>query len=175
MGGMRPVRTIAQVAILVMMVTVLSSFEAVACRIGRQYGPPEDLVKDPGRIALAELIAIDSLEQGVHYRFRLIEALRGEIASGFSIDGDRWAKMLHDEGVKLPTDDDFGGHHDAVSGQFIGGRTSGMTDCEIHPVFQKGGRYLIFLDALRHPWGSERIIRDDDRWLLEVRRMVGRD
>jgi hypothetical protein len=159
---------------LVTVATILSSFEAIACRIGRQYAPPESLVTSYGRIALAELVAIDPLEHGVRYRFRLIETLRGEIASSFSIDGDWWAKTLHDAGTKLPTDDDFGGHQNAASGQLVGGRTSGETDCEIHPVFQEGGRYLVFLDTLRHPWGSERIIHDDDRWLLEVRRMVGR-
>lgn len=171
---MRLVPTIAHLATLATVVTILSSFDAIACRRRPPYEPLENLVKSSGRIALAELVAIDPLEQGVRYRFRLIETLRGEIASSFSIDGDGWAKLLHDKGENLPTDDDFGGHQDAASGRLMGGRLYPLTDCQIHPAFQEGGRYLVFLDALHHPWGSERIIRNDDRWLLEVRRMVGR-
>jgi hypothetical protein len=142
MGGMRLVRTIAHIATLVTVIVILSSFEVVACRVGRQYESPKNLVKSSGRIAFAELVAIDPLEQGVRYRFTLIETLQGEIASSFSIDGDWWAKRLYDEGAKLPTDDDFGGHHDdAASGKLIGGRTPGLMDCEIHPVFQEGGPF----------------------------------
>ena len=168
---------IARIAILAAAITILFSFEASACRITQdlQYESPESFVKGYyGPIALAELVAIDPLEQGVRYRFRVIDTLQGEIASSFSIDGDEWGKRLYESGVKLPTNDDFGGHRDGTSGKLVGGRSLEGTDCKLHPpTFQEGGRYLVFLDALYDSWGSERIIRDDDLWLLDVRRMVG--
>jgi hypothetical protein len=144
----------------------------VACRTGHHYPPPQSLITSSSHIALAEAVAIDPLDNGVRFRFRLIEALRGDVASEFSVYADAGAKWLLDYEV-IRTNEDFGGHRDATSGQLFGGRTLEGTDCKIHPVFQRGGRYLLFLDELPNPWGSERIIAADDFWLAEVRRMIG--
>jgi hypothetical protein len=150
---------------------VLTSSEANACRIGHRYLAPETLLQGTGQIALAEVVGIESLEHGARYRFKRIEALRGEVVSEFTIDTDGEERSL------VQWDDDFHGHRDPTSGELIGGRTRKWPDCEIHIFFQEGGRYLLFLDTLRdfrgyRPWGSERIVVDDDRWLLTVRRSM---
>ncbi len=160
-------RMTALAVVIVMAMAIMSSSEAAACFLppDDQRVKPEQLVARTGRIALAKVVAIEPVDQGVRYRFQRVEALKGVVASTFTIDGER---------EMAQSDDDFHGHRDNASGQVIGGRTPNWPDCAIHPSFQEGGRYLVFLDRPYHPWSFERIVVDDDRWLREVRRLTGR-
>lgn len=88
------------------------------------------------------------------------------MASSFAVDG---------QPDPLPDDNDFHGHRDPDSGKLIGGRMLEQPDCKVHPFFRMGGRHLVFLDGLSHPWSTELIRRDDDQWLLEVRRKILRN
>jgi len=162
----------ARIVVLANAAAALSSSQVVACRVGHHYSPPQSLITNSSQIALAEAVAIDPLDNGVRFRFRLIEAVRGDVASEFGVYADAGAKWLLDDEA-MRTNEDFGGHRDATSGQLFGGRTLEGADCKIHLVFQRGGRYLLFLDELYNPWSSERIIAADDLWLVEVRRMIG--
>jgi hypothetical protein len=45
-------------------------------------------------------------------------------------------------------------------------------DCRIHPNFEEGRTYLVFLDEPYHPKSFERIASDSDKWLQAVRTLT---
>lgn len=156
-----------QTPVLAVVISFLSVVGASACRVGHRFPAPESLVTDDtGRIALAEVVEIDRFDGRVRYGFQRIKALRGDVPSTFTLDGDDWGEVGQN-------DKDFQGHRKEQYGEtLMGGRTLEWTDCKVHPGFRKGFRYLVFLDALKTPWGSERIAVNDDLWLVRVRDML---
>lgn len=142
--------------------------------------PPPNLVKpkhllvaDAGQIAWAR--ALEPSDPRVSLgladeapRFEVIEILKGEVESPFTLSVGRYATLTTSE---VEIGDDFDGHRDGKLLSLIYSRQGNTATCEMDPVFVPGESYLIFLD---HPhWSAYEIVRsEDDLWLQKVRELV---
>lgn len=101
--------------------------------------------------------------------FRTIESLKGSVGPSFTIaESPRQTPSFRDrEGV------DFDRHRDWVfwSTGDKWTRQWNSGDCRMHPVFERGGKYLVFLNA-QHWQAYERVEDPGDRWLAAVRLLM---
>lgn len=123
-----------------------------------QVAAPEVLIKRSKNIYLAD--AFES--SGAKVDFKVIEILKGKRRTRFQISG-----AFADE-----VGTDFNGHRLESFWSKSGGRVQIEPNCEIVPNFQKGKRYLIFLDKPYHFKSFELIENGDDAWLKKVRAEV---
>lgn len=120
-----------------------------------QVAVAEVLIKRTKDIYLAE--AVQSSNGKID--FRVVERLKGKNRTAFSISG-----LLTDEAST-----DFKGHKLESFWSKSGGRGQIEPSCEIVPSFQKGKKYVIFLDKPYHVKSFELIESDSDTWLKKVR------
>lgn len=101
-------------------------------------------------------------------RFEVIEVLKGEVASPFTLSVGSYADL--DTNPAL-IGDDFDGHRDGNLLALYNSRSFNNSRCEMAPVFVPGESYLIFLD---HPhWAAYEIVRsEEDLWLQTVRKLI---
>jgi len=98
-------------------------------------------------------------------KFEAIEVLRGKTPPEFSLSGGSLADVDYDPY------NDFDGHKSALFWDKKITRQWNQPDCQMHPDFQVGRTYLLFVD---HPhWRAYEEIRGpDDLWLQAVRRSI---
>ncbi len=91
--------------------------------------------------------------------------LKGDVNATFAKDFsyEKWA-------LDPPVPEtDFDSHRDRLFWDKMVTRQGNGPDCRMHPRFSVGMEYLIFIDEPYHWRSFERIIGEDDRWLIAVR------
>lgn len=147
--------------------TILIPTRAAACTSPPKHltVPHTQLVKRAARIALARFERGDSSAQP---SFRTLEVLKGKVASTFRLAiTDSSSASFKD----LPGAD-FGRHRDGRFWESRDTRQGNGPDCGMHPQFEIGATYLVFLDPPYHWRAFERIDQKDDLWLAAVRNLV---
>jgi hypothetical protein len=99
--------------------------------------------------------------------FTTIEVLKGHVDERFDDVIDRRAYRFKDEAGA-----DFNGHADPDFWKRWLARQTNGDDCKMHPHFEVGATYVIFLDPPYHRRSFERIDRPDDRWLHRIKALV---
>jgi hypothetical protein len=132
-----------------------------------------ELVRRTPRIVLARAVSSEPVVQrGVARRatdFATVEVLKGSVGPAFTLafdEGRRSGAFKDEPGA------DFHGHEDWRVWESMLTRQGNGSDCEMHPGFEPGATYLLFLDRPFHWRSFERIDRKDDRWLAAVRTLV---
>jgi len=100
----------------------------------------------------------------IEYTFIVLEILKGSIEESFTIEG----YML--------SQSDFGDFENHTAERFWdgSGRLYTRVDCQIHPSFNTGGIYLLFLDKPYHGKGMEEITNiGKDKWFSYVKSKIG--
>ncbi|WII72745.1 hypothetical protein QJS83_02530 [Bdellovibrio sp. 22V] len=120
-----------------------------------QVADPVVLIKRTNNIYLAE--ALGSLDGKVD--FKVIERIKGKKREKFQVPA-----LITEE-----TGTDFKAHTLESFWSKSGGRGQIEPSCEIVPNFQKGKKYLVFLDKPYHLKSFELIETDGDVWLKKVR------
>lgn len=143
----------------------------IACSAPPSYltVPYYELISRTNRIALAEVVKIDSVgEHQYEYQFELEERVKGNVDNSFSMTFENYPSPF----VKKAPDKDFNQHRGGVFWDQNAARQINDTDCRMHPVFEKGSTYLLFLDKPYH-WKSFEVIKSkEDLWLQTVKNVV---
>lgn len=113
------------------------------------------LIKRTNNIYLAEAV---NLSNG-KFDFKVLEKIKGKIRDKFQVRA-----LISDE-----TGTDYNSHKLESFWSKSGGRMQVEPSCEIIPNFQKGKKYLVFLDKPYHLKSFEIIVTDGDEWLKKVR------
>ena len=100
------------------------------------------------------------------YHFVSLEILKGNVDKSFTLEFTHFQPPSDDE------DSDFNGHQQAENS---GPRQGNDMDCQMHPFFKRGARYLIFHDRPYHWKSFEKVVSDDDRWLRVVRNAIAKE
>ena len=124
-------------------------------------GHADDLISRTNQIILAKVVSAEISENGneVSYKFKTIKLLKGNHLETFEILG----YPLFEDEVKS-----FNHHNSEDFWTNHGGRVNGWTDCEIHPGFAVGLKYLVFMGKPYHVKSFELIYGTNDKWLLYV-------
>jgi hypothetical protein len=151
----------------VLSMILLNPERAAACTSPPKHltVPHTELVKRAPRIALARFEKGGAKSPPL---FRTSEVLKGKVPPTFRLA----AADVSSPSFKDPPGADFGGHRDASFWETRDTRESNGADCQMHPRFELGATYLIFLDPPYHWRAFERIDRADDLWLIAVRDLV---
>jgi hypothetical protein len=181
------VRPVVRAAVLLAAVLV-ATLAARAARACTQ--PPKaltvhhsELVRRAPRIALARFEKATPFTSGecsaaepcYKTEFSTVEVLKGPVPPRFSLLFTEESPR-HPEGAQPFKDRpgaDFHGHTDWEFWDSGTTREGNGSDCEMHPRFELGARYLIFLGG-SHWRAFERIDRPDDRWLRAVRALLAK-
>lgn len=143
------------------------SVPALACSVSSEvagYSKAELIVKT-ATIVLAENTASAAEGQVMKFSFRTIEVLKGKDPGGFFLT------LAPAPGNYVETD--FSGHADPEFWQGTYGRLPWRPGaCEPSYAFERGGRYLLFLESLGNGAAAERVRESNDRWYTHVRRAL---
>lgn len=156
---------------LILSILIFFPFKLLACTAPPAYltVPYYELISRTNRIALAETVKIDSL--GGHqyeYHFVLKESVKGNVDSSFSMTFENIPSPYAQD---IP-DNDFDSHKSGIFWDQFYSRQWNGPDCEMHPRFQKGSTYLLFLDKPFHWFSFELITSNQDLWFQTVRNVV---
>jgi hypothetical protein len=125
--------------------------------------PYTELIRRTATIVVAETVRIEELTgERSRYRFRVVETVKGRSLQDVALTFRRALEPV-------VFDDDFDGHRDPRFWDRRSTRQINDSDCQIHPAFAVGSRYLLFVTPPHHWRSFERIITPDDRWLETVR------
>jgi hypothetical protein len=134
-----------------------------------QGTPVTNLILRTRNILLAKVVSATDFdpEYKTVYEFEILESLKGTVETNFTIIGHPYDPR-QDERFK-----DYTYHTDEKFWNSSTGRSWNDEDCEIHPKFENGITYLIFLDQPYHRKSFE-IITDikSDKWLHHVRNNI---
>lgn len=134
-----------------------------ACRVppAQQTIGPDELLAGARDVALAKVVHVADLGNGmVRYDFVVERRLLGPERPEFSVHGRAVGNYLERE----PSMD----HSDPTFWQRGGGRLTNEGDCVIRPAFQRGARYLMFMNQTATWRSFERITTGHDKWLAFV-------
>jgi hypothetical protein len=175
----------AAVLLVSLVVATMAARAGRACTI-----PPKaltvhhtELVRRATRIALARFERATAVTTGecsaaqpcYKTEFSTIEVLKGQVPAHFS-------RLFMEESPRRPEGAqpfkdrqaaDFHGHTDWEFWDDRVTRGANGADCGMHPRFESGATYLIFLDT-SHWRAFERIDRPDDRWLHAVKALIAK-
>lgn len=133
--------------------------------------PPHLIAPHPDIVRRTARIALGRFERaGATLDFTTVEVIKGQVGARFSLP----LAQGHPTGFKDQKDADFHGHTDWEFWEQRATREGNGADCLMHPRFQVGATYLIFLDRPYHWRAFERIDRPDDRWLAGVKALVAK-
>lgn len=126
---------------------------------------PDELISRTSQIVLAKVVSASISENGneVNYKFETIKVLKGSPIESFEILG----YPLFEEEITS-----FDHHNSEEFWTNYGGRVYGWTDCEIHPGFSVGLKYLVFMGKPYHVKSFEIIYHNKDKWLLYVEEKI---
>lgn len=134
-----------------------------------EYTPYTDLIHGTTRIALGSLQNSKVLQDGSReYLFKTTKVVKGSVGETFTV-------VDVDIGVAISSENnsDYEGHtkKEFWENPYFG-RGQSFIDCKIHPVFNQGDQYLIFLDKPYHWKSFERVATLQDKWFVEVSTVV---
>lgn len=146
---------------------LFSACALFACQVtpASQTVPKEELVARTKTIVLAKAVAAEALEGGrVKYTFKAERRIKGAAADEFTIEGAAYEPKYDGNHFK--------DHQEEHFWSTPRGRCVHDTDCRIHPSFEVGRSYLIFLEMPYHQKSFEQAEKVSgeatDKWLAWV-------
>lgn len=93
------------------------------------------------------------------------------------LKGSQWSNFILQGKAATPDKlgNDFNKHNDLQFWAYLNtGNFFRDKDCNLYGYFERGRQYLIFLDKPFHPKSFELISSQDDGWLKEVKKQLGK-
>ena len=155
---------------LLVILCLVISIDVYSCVVApdSMWDSNQELVNSTPHIALARVTDFQPGKTGwVHgkFEFEVIENLKGNPPTTFSLDGYQYGKIEVAPG-------DFKEHKDPAFWAYDAGNSILPGDCSAYGIFYKGGQYLIFFRDESHPRAFEEIASAKDLWLSVVNLLI---